>query len=246
VNIGDVAVLACRDAHGCWGWLELYRNADDRPFSGRELRLLADLSPTLGALSRRGARADAAGPSGVDPAPSGAAVLILDAELGLVGQTAAARRWVAALPAAQLFAGWGILPAVVYPTAVRALHGRPDLATALNRTVDGTWLSVSAARLEDASGVAVTLRPATSAEVTALLGRAYGLTGRERQVARLVADGHRTEDIARRMAISGWTVQDHLKAAFDKLGVHRREELVGLLAGGPRLQPEDPGQVARH
>jgi hypothetical protein len=26
VGIGDVAVVACRDAHGCLGWIEAYRD----------------------------------------------------------------------------------------------------------------------------------------------------------------------------------------------------------------------------
>ena len=32
VGIGDVATVACRDALGCWGWIEPYRDSDDRPF----------------------------------------------------------------------------------------------------------------------------------------------------------------------------------------------------------------------
>ena len=41
VGIGDEAVLACRDALGCWGWIKAYRDSSDRHFAEEDL----DLSP---------------------------------------------------------------------------------------------------------------------------------------------------------------------------------------------------------
>ena len=52
--------------------------------------------------------------------------------------------------------------------------------------------------------------------------RAWGLTRREREVARLVIDGLSTQDIATALFISVHTVRDHLKTMFGKMGVSRR------------------------
>jgi DNA-binding NarL/FixJ family response regulator len=51
------------------------------------------------------------------------------------------------------------------------------------------------------------------------------LTDRERDVVRLVGEGLRNEEIARRLGISEKTVRNHLTGAFDKLGVSGRLEL---------------------
>jgi DNA-binding CsgD family transcriptional regulator len=62
-----------------------------------------------------------------------------------------------------------------------------------------------------------------------LVADSCGLTAREREVTRLVALGLPTAVIARRLYLSAWTVQDHLKAIFEKVGVGTRGELVARL-----------------
>jgi hypothetical protein len=59
-------------------------------------------------------------------------------------------------------------------------------------------------------------------------------------VTRLVLRGTSTRAITDMLCISAHTVQDHLKAVFDKVGVHRRRDLVGLLMGaaGPPRQSD--------
>jgi DNA-binding CsgD family transcriptional regulator len=52
------------------------------------------------------------------------------------------------------------------------------------------------------------------------------LTVREYQILDLAGKGEPDKQIASRLGISAWTVRDHLKHIFAKLGVHTRTEAV--------------------
>ena len=77
--------------------------------------------------------------------------------------------------------------------------------------------------------IAITVRSAPLDDILGLVCRAFRLSTRERELVTLVAQGKETPAIAELMAISRYTVQDHLKSIFDKLGVHSRLELVTQL-----------------
>jgi DNA-binding CsgD family transcriptional regulator len=230
VGIGDVAAVACRDAFGCWGWIEAYRDISDRRFDEADLELLAQVGPSLGSALRRRA-ADIGAGAATDLRPPG--VLIVDRALNLVSQTASARGWIDLLPAAGVFAAWGMLPAVIYPAATLARAGASGRAHALLRSDDGGGVLIDAAVLEGNSdeGIAVTLRAATPSELFDAACRAHGLSRREREVVALLVPGLDTRAMAQRLSISPHTVQDHLKSVFTKLHVHSRRELLARING---------------
>jgi DNA-binding CsgD family transcriptional regulator len=90
-----------------------------------------------------------------------------------------------------------------------------------------------------ADRVAITIRSATAEEVLGILGRAYALSRRELEIAGLVVDGLTTRQIADRVCITGYTVKDHLKSIFRKVGTDTRGELVATLTGASRLVGEE-------
>ena len=248
VGIGDVATVACRDALGCWGWVELYRDAGDPAFSREDVELLAEAGPSLGAALRRSlVETNGGGPAEANDGPlefGPPGVVVLDRELRVVSSTAAARAWIDAMPAAWLFASWGMLPAVVYPAATLARAGVTAEAHALIRAVDGRWIMIDAAPLEgrEEAQVAVSIRAASPSETFELLCRVYALSPRERELAALVVAGLDTHALARQLDISRHTVQDHLKSVFDKVGIHSRRELLATLSASG-LVPSDRARL---
>jgi DNA-binding CsgD family transcriptional regulator len=78
-------------------------------------------------------------------------------------------------------------------------------------------------------GVALTLTPPTSVSLAGIRLAAHGLTPAQVRVAKLVLQGRSTREIMANLRISQYTVQDHLKAIFDRTGVRSRRELVAAL-----------------
>lgn len=66
------------------------------------------------------------------------------------------------------------------------------------------------------------------------LVREYGLTPKEADVARRLAQGRRPERIAEDLGLAVETVRGHLKNVYHKMRVHRQAELVAELLGVPR------------
>jgi len=73
--------------------------------------------------------------------------------------------------------------------------------------------------------VAISLRAITTKEIFDILCRAHDLTRRERQLVALMLAGLGTDQLARALYISPYTVTDHLTAIFAKTGVRSRREL---------------------
>jgi DNA-binding NarL/FixJ family response regulator len=77
-----------------------------------------------------------------------------------------------------------------------------------------------------AGRVAIVCERAATPEATAVRLEAHGVTAREREIADLLARGLTNPEIAARLVLSLYTVQDHIKSLFEKTGVSSRQELV--------------------
>jgi DNA-binding NarL/FixJ family response regulator len=67
--------------------------------------------------------------------------------------------------------------------------------------------------------------------------RLESFTGRELEVAQLIAEGHSNKLIARRLAISVKTVESHRAAAMRKAGVRTAAEFVRFAIKHNLIQP---------
>jgi DNA-binding CsgD family transcriptional regulator len=74
------------------------------------------------------------------------------------------------------------------------------------------------------------------------------LTGRELQIAAMIAQGDATKNVAYKLRISEWTVGTHLRRIFAKLGVDNRAAMVyrcaSLIENAPQPK-ETRSQAAR-
>jgi DNA-binding CsgD family transcriptional regulator len=238
---GDDIAAACRDAHGCWGWLIAQGASDDRPFSDQDAKLLDDVSGTLAALSRRAFVAAPNYAPGTDPSPPG--VVILDQQLNQTSWTPSARAWLDQMAPN--------VPASMKMIASRLIANPHDQrrrasAHARIRTTGGVWAMFDAAILEGhGSGqIAISIREATADEVLDLLCHAHDLTRRETELVRQLVNGLNTQQIAERLYITPYTVKDHLKAIFKKVGVSTRGELVSQLTGRPASSEHETATAA--
>jgi DNA-binding CsgD family transcriptional regulator len=218
-----------------WALLHAGRDSSSRWFTEDETTFLADVAPLLAARLRDGLRTGV-----LDEGPADApGTIIIDRDCELVTATGPANRWIARLGLRQPNEAEP-LPGFIYAMAasLAASPGQPFTRVRL-QTADGHWVVVHVAAVTDgpvaAGGYAITLEQPRSDELAPVLMRAWSLTRREREVARLALDGLSGEDIATTLFISAHTARDHLKAIFGKIGVHRRVDLTAALAGRARL-----------
>jgi DNA-binding CsgD family transcriptional regulator len=202
-------------------------NRGDRRFSDDEKAWLERAARPI----TRGLRRAVLEPP-LDVAPErGPGVILLDREGELVSATAPATAWLDELET-ELRPGDSALPFYAHGLALhmRAAHedGVPAPRARL-RTRRGVWLLLHGAPLAGSDQLALIIEPAKSSDVAPLIVEAYGLSARELEVARAVARGLRTAEVAAQLHLSPHTVRDHLKALYEKVGVSSRGELVHKL-----------------
>jgi len=216
----------------CWGIVALVRGEDQPDFSDAEVAFIDRIGAHLGHGLREALLREAAATGPADRAPG---VIILGEDGSVRSVTDQAQFWLDQFsPDHETCLD---LPAAVHAVVRRALaaagSGPAVPPSATVRLASGRWLTVHAAALrEDGPGpgtVAVTLAPADAAELEPLRLALHGLTPREREVAQLLTRGATNEEIARALWISRYTVKDHAKAVYAKLGVGSRAELTAKL-----------------
>ncbi|MET3205375.1 MULTISPECIES: helix-turn-helix transcriptional regulator [unclassified Arthrobacter] len=258
-GVTDVLFAVLADKHGCWGWLDLWRTAQDGPFTAEEVGYIAAMTrEVMPALRRSIARQflmEAPGgrdPAGQEVVRAGApaidggprpdlpqqAVLTLDAEMAVVGRTASVEEWLGLLqPGPRPFQR---VPAEVLNVAAQLLareagvDGHP--ASARVHIGWGQWALLQASRIDstDTAAIpplAVTIQACPPEARLDMFARSFGLTTRQRELFDLAASGADTNAMAAALGIGAYTVQDQFKQIFDTCGVHSRATLLALAMG---------------
>ncbi len=232
----------------CWGGIAMYRTAKLPDFSAAEAAAVAAVGSVMAEGVRRAILATAiVETAAVNDTPG---MVLMSPANDVEAITIPARHWLGELmvdsdPAEEL-------PSIVHAIANHARRvGRggpdapPEPAQARARTRSGRWLVLHGSLVDgDAKGrVAVIIEPARPPQIAPLVAMAYGLSARERDIARLVLQGLSTAEIAKDLFLSPHTVQDYLKAIFDKVGVRSRREMVARVFTehyAPRMAAQVP------
>jgi DNA-binding CsgD family transcriptional regulator len=231
LGLGDELRVALRTRQACWGVMCLHREAGAAGFTQPDRDVIAKIAPHVAEGLRR---ALLAGHSTGPRPPLGHGVVVLDAAGSVASVNAAAERWLAQIPDCDWPSSCQ-LPLPLLAAAAAAGYDQTDQerpAPAIRlRTIRGDWLSVHASRLHGASGqsTVLVLEEPGPGEVASLILDSHGVTGAQAKVVALVLRGYSTKQIVSQLAISQYTVQEHLRAVFDKLGVRSRQELAAAL-----------------
>ncbi len=235
LGIIDVVSVVFTDRFGWWGFLDLWRR--ESCFTDDEIGALAAVRPAI--TSRlRGVQAAGFTAAEASPGHRGPGALVLSPALTIRTQTAQTQDWLTALlPPAP---GRSPIPASTYNVAAQLLATEagvdPHPAQTRVHLGGGTWLTLRADRLGgpgpiEQQDIVVTMESSSPTERRDIFSRSHGLTGRETEVVRHLADGCDTRTVARLMVISELTVQDHLKAVFTKTLTSSRRELLAVSLG---------------
>ena len=238
LGLGDELRAALVTGSECWGYLCLHRTDDPLGFTDSETALVASLGPHLAHALRQAVLLHGAPAAGGTREPG---VVLLAEDLSLVAVTPEAEHLLSLV--GERRPNGLPLPVAVYAvaSALRAIEQGTappgTVPTTRVHTGAGQWLNLHASRLQGPPGeqrITVVVKNAEATTTVPFLLSAHGLSPREAEVAKLVLRGTSTRAISGELHISEHTVQDHLKAVFDKVGVRSRRDLVGRL-----LQPRD-------
>jgi len=233
LRLGDELRAALVAGGRCWGVMCLHREDGAGGFTPAEVDIVRRLSGHIGEGLRRAVVMEPIAERGDEVAGPG--VVLLDEGLTVASMNPQAERFLADL-AGRSWSGSMALPLAIQATAASLGaddEGLRPPGTTRVRTTTGEWLAIHASRLDGPHGglTAVVLERAQPVELASLFLEARGLTPAQTRVAELVLQGRSTRQIVNELQISAHTVQEHLRAVFDKFGIGSRRELVASLLG---------------
>ena len=224
---GDELRTVFRDGDQAWGGMSLFRAESDRRFDDADVALMSSLSSSFAVGMRTGLLASLMSAAPVPP--TGPAVLIVGQDDSIIQMSAGSEERLAELTTSTELPT-GVVAALVGAARRYAAGTADHPPRGRMRGRNGMWLILHATTLSARDGavgdVVVTIDEARPPEIVPLVVAAFDLTPRERDVTLLVLQGVETREIAGRLHVSTYTVQDHLKSVFDKAGVRSRRELI--------------------
>ena len=223
---GELRLVLCGGGI-LWGALVLVREHRRPPFSDQEAAAATAVAPPLTrAVKRVSVRPRGQPPP--PPLPPGVVLVGPDDTAEAISPQAAA--WFSDLHLDVQLTAEDPLPHLVWiaAAAARAAGGARADQLARIRTRSGRWLSLAGCPL-GGGRIAVVLQPSTTDQLLPAIAAWHDLTPRQVDVLHLLIQGHAIKQIARRLGLSPYTVEDHLKILYRKTGINSHQELIATL-----------------
>jgi DNA-binding CsgD family transcriptional regulator len=216
----------------CWGAVHIARMDGQPGFTAQDVAALASITGLVAEGIRASLRFDAARRADVEGTSPGLILLGPGNEVELL--TPGARELLDLMSSGLRSTNSGIAPSAVLALA-QYTRGAPASEGEHARTVavptGAGWLTLHASLPDDGTTgrVAIVIEQSASPASTAVRLEAHGVTAREREIAGLLAAGLTNTEIAERLVLSPYTVQDHIKSLLEKTSVSSRQELVARI-----------------
>lgn len=259
-EVSDVLYAGFSDKYGYWGWLDLWRTADQGTFTAEEVKFVTEVVRRVTPALRRSVAGQFASarslPSSAEPPDDGRprvsgpsnmsgtpelpqqGVVTLSEDMAVLGGTVTINEWLKLLQPGP--SPYQRVPAEVLNVAAQllAVEAGVDLHPAWSRVYlgAGRWALLRASRMGPSGPaatppLAVTIQACPPHERLDIFARSFGLTPRQRQLLELGAGGRDTVAMAKTLGISTYTVQDQFKQIFDACAVHSRAALLAMALG---------------
>jgi len=211
--VDDELRLVLWDSGEAWAMVSLLRR--EGPFERAEQDAMAALGSRLARVVRLGLLREALDEDGMTDPPG---LILLGEHVTIASVSPEAERLLGPRPADD--SAWDWVP---------VLRATRRSGQAISMVVEGQGGPVTVHATSFGSQEAILVERVRPYRLADRLVRAYGLTPRERDVAGGLSRGWSTRQIAFELDLADYTVQDHLRAIFDKVGVRSRKEVLAKL-----------------
>jgi DNA-binding CsgD family transcriptional regulator len=216
-----------------WGALVAFRTPSSKTFSETDAILISQVGKVIAEGIRHCLlRTAAEAPHRLDDGPG---LVLLSSEGRELETTSMAERWLALVDGPT---GWST---AIHSVAAKARTDEVIVSVPV-RVRTGQWILLHGS-CTGSGAVAVIVEGARGIHLTSVICGLYGLTSRERTLTEYILQGRSTKEICESLRISPYTVQDHLKSIFDKVGVRSRGELASVLFNGHYVERRRAGST---
>ncbi|KYG89848.1 helix-turn-helix transcriptional regulator [Metasolibacillus sp. FSL K6-0083] len=216
----------------CYGFLTLYRTEEQGVFSQAEINYLKQSLTFIAKMLKESIFYCYPKVKLRDEAVIETGIIILDQTLNIISTNQAGSYFLKWIRQEEQIEE-NCLPRPIRAICLQAKEGSSSKAPKIMlHAFNHSFMTLTVSSLfTSSSQKAVLVERISPNEAKKILSFLYHLTIRECELVELLLEGKSTKCIAEELSISTYTVQDHLKSIFMKVGINSRKELISKISG---------------